>query len=150
MTDTLASAYPWLKALHIASVIAWMAGLFYLPRLFVYHVERGPDHPENAEMLIVMEEKLLRIIMNPAMISSWVFGLLLAVVLGWSGIATGWFLVKVVSLILMTAFHMWLASERKKLLASPSHRTGRAYRLANEVPTVLMLVIVVMVVVKPF
>ena len=85
MADFLAASYLWIKALHIASVISWMAGLFYLPRLFVYHVEQGADHRERAEMLEIMEEKLLRIIMNPAMIASWVFGLLLAVILGWSG-----------------------------------------------------------------
>lgn len=145
----LAEWYLWLKALHVISVVAWMAGMFYLPRLFVYHAERGRPGSELTEMLKVMELKLLRFIMNPAMIAVWIFGLLMlgAGVIDWS---RGWPWVKAGFVIAMTWFHHSLALWRKDFAADRNTRSGRFYRLANEVPTVVLIVIVLMAVAEPF
>lgn len=148
VTDLLWSLYPWIKAMHVMSVIAWMAGLFYLPRLFVYHVERAADDRSVLAIFETMEDKLLRVIMTPAMISTWVFGLLLVTLPGlidWSMI---WPWSKGVGIVLMTLFHLWLASQRRALAAGTATATGRHYRMMNEVPTLLMVVIVLSVVVK--
>lgn len=147
--DWLVGAYLWIKALHIASVIAWMAGLFYLPRLFVYHAERGRTGSELSETLKTMELNLLRLIMNPAMIAVWLFGLMMvaAGVIDWS---QGWVWVKAVLVIALTWFHHRLAAWRKDFAADRNLRSGRYYRIANEVPTLAMLVIVVMAVAEPF
>jgi len=139
--------YFWIKAFHIMSVIAWMAGLFYLPRLYVYHVERA-TRPEPVETLVVMESKLLRVIMNPAMIATWLFGLLLALTPGVLDFAAIWVWTKLAGILAMTWFHMWLAGQRKKLEAGTSTLSGRQYRMMNEVPTVLMVVIVLSAVIK--
>lgn len=147
MTTLLAQIYPWVKALHVVAVISWMAGLFYLPRLFVYHAERGHAGIEPAASLIIMEDKLLRLIMNPAMILSWAAGLALVLTPGivdWSMI---WPWSKAIAVIAMTWFHMWLAGQRKALRDGRG-MSGRRYRLMNELPTVLMLVIVVSVIIK--
>ncbi|MFG5384205.1 protoporphyrinogen oxidase HemJ [Yoonia sp. R2-816] len=149
MTDVLIGIYPWIKAVHIMSVIAWMAGLFYLPRLFVYHAERAPVGSELDQTFQIMEEKLLRVIMNPSMIVAWVAGLIM-LGLGAFDFASVWAWVKIVSVILMTAAHMWMAARRKEFAAGRNTRSGRTYRLFNEVPTVLMFLIVVAVVVRPF
>ncbi|MCV6594391.1 MAG: CopD family protein [Silicimonas sp.] len=148
MGDILAGLYPWTKALHIVSVISWMAGLFYLPRLFVHHVERAGDSGETHEIFTMMEVKLLRLIMNPAMIATWIFGLMLVFTPGivdWSSL---WPWLKGAGVIAMTWFHHWLGLRRKELLAGSNTRPGRTYRLMNEVPTLLMLLIVFSVVVK--
>lgn len=148
MTDFLISLYPWTKALHIVSVISWMAGLFYLPRLFVHHVEQCEPGDEKAEMLMMMERKLLRVIMNPAMIAAWIFGLMLVFTPGivdWGAI---WPYAKGAGILGMTWFHHWLGYRRKELAANENTRTGRDYRLMNEVPTVLMIVIVFAVILK--
>ena len=148
MLDILILGYPWIKALHIISVIAWMAGLFYLPRLYVYHVEQVGESGETHEMFLTMERRLLKAIMNPAMIASWVFGLLLVSTPGivdWSAV---WPWLKAGSIIGMTLFHMWLAGRRKDFMSASNSRSGRAYRIMNEVPTLLMIVIVFSVVVK--
>ncbi len=150
MGDFLIAVYPWVKALHIASVISWMAGMFYLPRLFVYHVERASPGSEMSETFKVMEYKLMRVIINPAMFATWFFGLLMVFtpgVLDWGDI---WPWIKAFSVLAMSGFHGWLSARRKEFAADKNTRTGRAYRLANEVPTVLMLVIVAMVIVRPF
>jgi protoporphyrinogen IX oxidase len=139
--------YLWIKAFHIISVIAWMAGLFYLPRLYVYHVERGGT-VEPTETLKIMEVKLLRLIMNPAMIASWVFGLLLVAVPGVVDPSFLWVWLKGFGVIAMTAFHMWLARQRRLLAEGGPALTGRQYRLMNEVPTVLLVLIVLSVVLK--
>lgn len=144
----LSDWYLWIKAFHIMSVIAWMAGLFYLPRLFVYHVER-PNDPEPRASFVIMEDKLLRMIMNPAMIATWVFGLMLASIPGVIQLTAIWVWTKLAAILAMTVFHMWLARERRLLALGQSRVTGRQFRLMNEVPTLLMLVIVVSVVVKP-
>jgi putative membrane protein len=145
---TLSDWYFTVKALHVISVIAWMAGLFYLPRLYVYHVEQAQKGPGLTDTLVVMERRLLKAIMNPAMIATWVFGLMLVLMPGvvdWTAI---WAWAKAASVIGMTVFHMWLGARRKDLAAGNNTVSGRTYRLMNEVPTVLMIVIVFAVIVK--
>ena len=149
MFDWLAALYPWTKALHIIAVIAWMAGIFYLPRLYVYHAERATPGSELSETLKEMERKLLRLIMNPAMILTWVFGLSLVLTPGlvdWSDL---WPWMKAALVLGMTWFHHALATWRKEFAADTNARSGKFYRLANEIPTLLMIGIVVLVVVRP-
>lgn len=146
--DFLAGLYPWTKAFHVMSVIAWMAGIFYLPRLFVYHAEQVAVGSESDALFQVMERKLLRLIMNPAMIATWVFGLALVFTPGivdWSEL---WPWAKAAAVLAMTWFHHWLARRRKDFAAGRNTRTGRTYRMMNEVPTLLMVVIVLAVIVK--
>lgn len=151
MTDLLTQSYLWIKTLHVISMIAWMAGLFYLPRLYVYHAERANEAGVLSETFKVMEDKLLRLIMTPSMIATWLFGLLL---LGTPGVVSwssdGWIWVKLAAVGAMTWFHVWLAARRGEFAADRNTRNGRAYRVMNEVPTLLMIVIVIMVIVKPF
>lgn len=145
----LAWVYPWTKALHVISVIAWMAGMLYLPRLYVYHCDLKPGSAES-ERFKVMERRLLKQITNPAMIAAWVFGILLVLtpeVLNW---AAGWWHVKLTAVILMSGFHGALSRWRRDFLEDRNTRPQRFYRIANEVPTLLMIVIVVMVIVRPF
>jgi putative membrane protein len=149
MLDVLMPYYAWLKVGHIVSVIAWMAGMFYLPRLFVYHAERGHPGTELDQTFRVMEVRLLRAIMTPAMVSTWVFGLLL-LGMGMFDFGSAWSWVKLAAVLAMTAMHGWLAARRRDFAEGRNRLNGRAYRIANEVPTLLLLVIVVMVVVRPF
>lgn len=144
--DWLAVIYPYAKAFHVMAVLSWMAGLFYLPRLFVYHAERG-QRPEPGASFAIMEDKLLRLIMNPAMIATWISGLTLVATPGIVDWSLVWPWTKAASVLGMTWFHMWCARERRTLAAGPG-ATGRHYRLMNEVPTLLMVVIVVSVIVK--
>lgn len=148
--EFLSSFYLWTKAFHIISVITWMAGLFYLPRLFVYHAERAQPGGELDQTFMVMERKLLKFIMNPAMIATWVFGITLLATPGVVHWADGWLHVKLAAVLGLTWFHHWLAKRLKDFAAGANRHTGRTFRLMNEVPTVLLLVIVIMVVVKPF
>ncbi len=141
--------YPWLKALHVIAVIAWMAGMFYLPRLYVYHCETKPGSAES-ERFKVMEAKLLRLIINPAMIAAWIFGGALVSIPGVVDWSSGWSWVKAIAVFLMAGFHGALSKWRREFLNDRNRKTGRFYRLANEVPTVLMVIIVVMVIVRPF
>ena len=138
----------WVKALHVIAVIAWMAGLLYLPRLFVYHCEAGPGS-ERSAMLKVMARRLLRAIMTPAMIATFAFGgwLLVDPGVDWSG---GWIHAKLVLVLGLAAFHGVLARWRRDFDADRNRRTRKFYRIANEVPTALMIAIVIFVVVKPF
>ncbi len=148
MTDFLALAYPWTKALHVISVISWMAGIFYLPRLYVYHAESVSQGSETDRLFQTMERRLLRLIMNPAMIATWVFGLALVFTPGivvWSEV---WPWTKAAGILGMTWFHHWLGYRRKDFLAGQNRRTGRTYRMMNEVPTVLLVLIVLSVIVK--
>ena len=150
MENILVAVYPWVKALHIISVISWMAGLFYLPRLFVYHASTSYRDSAADQLFITMERRLLHVIMNPAMIATWAFGIILAITPGivdWSAL---WPWIKVSGVIAMTWFHYWLAMRRKEFSAGRNERTERHYRLMNEVPTVLVILIVVSVVVRPF
>ena len=147
MSEFLSLAYPWVKSLHVMAVISWMAGLFYLPRLFVYHAERGDRGAEPAASFRIMEDKLLRMIMNPAMIVSWICGIALVLTPGivdWSMI---WPWTKAAAVLGMTWFHMWLAGQRRALAAGHG-LSGRSYRMMNELPTLLMVVIVISVIVK--
>ena len=146
--EALAPLYPWTKALHLIAVIAWMAGLFYLPRLFVYHAERGTPGSELDATFQVMERRLLRAIINPSMIATWVLGVTLVLLGGWW--SAPWLWVKVTAVLILSGFHGWCSARRRDFAEGRNTRTGRTYRIANEVPTLLLLVIVVMVIVKPF
>lgn len=148
MTDFLALAYPWTKSLHVISMIAWMAALFYLPRLFVYHVEQVGQAGTTHDMFLTMERRLLQAIMTPAMIASWVFGLALVMTPGIVDWSMVWPWTKGASVLGMTWFHVWLAKRRKDFLTGSNTRSGRTYRIMNEVPTLLMVVIVFSVIVK--
>lgn len=137
----------WIKALHVLAIISWMAGMLYLPRLFVRHADTSTSS-EASELFKVMEVKLLRIIMNPAMIVAWISGLWLA----WDAafFSSGWLHGKLFLVILLTATHGFLAVERKKLEQDIRVRTSKFFRVLNEVPTLLMIGIVILVIVKPF
>jgi len=147
--DFLAEIYLWVKALHVMAVLAWMAGLFYLPRLFVYHVEQVPTGSETDVMFQTMERRLLQAIMQPAMIASWGFGLALVFTpqagVYWDDI---WPWSKALAVVAMTVVHFWLAARRRDFVARRNRLSGRQYRLMNEVPTLLMVVIVLSVIVK--
>ena len=138
--------YPIIKSLHIIFVIAWMCGLFYLPRLFVYHTN-AKIGGELDQTLQIMERKLLRIIMNPAMILSFVFGFWLIHQVGFSG---GWLHLKLALVLAMAGFHGFLAKCRKDFLNGKNKHSEKFYRVINEVPTLLMIVIVFLVILKPF
>jgi putative membrane protein len=151
VTDALLAAYPWIKTLHIVAIVSWMAGLLYLPRLFVYHAERAAPGSELSETFKVMERKLMRQIMNPAMVATWILGVMLALtpgVVGWAH--EGWIYVKLAGVLALTWFHHWLSLRRKDFAADRNRLAGRTYRLVNELPLVVLLVIVAMVVVRPF
>ncbi|MFZ1728365.1 MAG: protoporphyrinogen oxidase HemJ [Albidovulum sp.] len=146
--DFLASVYPWTKALHVMSVMAWIAGLFYLPRLYVYHTETVETGSSTDTLFKTMEYRLLRIIMNPAMVATWVFGLALVFTPGIVDWGSVWPWTKATAVLAMTWFHHWLGHRRKEFVAGTNSRSGKTYRLMNEVPTVLMFVIVLSVIVK--
>lgn len=148
ITDILTDYYFWIKSLHIISVITWMAGIFYLPRLFVYHVESASVGSDTDQVFQTMERKLLYMIMRPAMYATWVFGLMLVFIPGvvdWSFI---WPWVKAAAVLIMTWFHFWLAARRIEFSKGENTRSGKQYRMMNEVPTILMFVIVFSVVLK--
>ncbi len=139
----------YIKAFHVIAIIAWMAGLLYLPRLFVYHAASRPGS-EQSETFKVMERRLLRYIATPAMIASWVLGLWLAFsgVIDWS--RGGWFLAKLILVLALSAFHGLLAVWTKDFTLDRNTRSARFFRIANEIPTILMIFIVILVVVRPF
>ena len=144
--------YEWIKAFHIIAVIAWMAGMLYLPRLFVYHcaAEQGSVQSETFK---VMERRLLRAIINPAMVATWVFGLWLAWLgpdsrYGW--FASGWLWAKIGLVLALSAVHGLLARWRKEFAQDRNRHSQKFYRIINEVPTALMILIVLVVVLKPF
>ena len=141
------TAYPWIKALHVIGVIAWMAGMLYLPRLFVYHCDAEVGSKQS-ETFKVMERRLLKAIINPAMVITWLAGLYLA----WSGLfyASGWFQAKFLLVIVMSGIHGLFSRWVKDFAADRNTHTHKFYRIINEVPTILMIVIVILVVVKPF
>jgi len=148
----MAVIYPWLKAFHIIAVIAWMAGMLYLPRLFVYHcaAEKGSIQSETFK---VMERRLLRAIINPAMIATWVLGL----TLGWMGpdsrygwFASGWLQAKIALVLVLSGLHGLLARWVKAFAADSNRHSHRFYRVINEVPTIIMIAVVILAVVKPF
>lgn len=139
--------YLWIKAAHVVAVIAWMAGMLYLPRLFVYHSSavRGS---EQSETFKVMERRLYRLIINPAMIATWVLGLWLA----WKGFSFqgGWLHAKIAAVLALSAVHGYLGGAVRRFAEDRNEKPARHWRIVNEVPTVLMIVIVILVVVKPF
>ncbi len=148
MTAFIISHFQWILALHVIAVISWMAGMLYLPRLYVYHA-RADKGSELAETLKTMERKLLRIIINPAMISASIFGLMLL-----DGhralLHDGWMHVKLTAALGLSIFHAFLSRWRKAFLRDETPHTANFFRIINEVPSVLMVIIVIMVIVKPF
>lgn len=148
MSEFLAGAYLWIKALHVISVIFWMAGMAYLPRLFVYHVEAAPGS-EKSETFKVMERRLMRGIINPAMLAAFLFGGLMI----WANpdlMTQGWFHVKLALVIVMTGIHGFFSRWRRDFEADRNKRSARFYRIWNEAPPVLVVFIVILVIVKPF
>ena len=141
------NVYLWVKAVHVIAVISWMAGMLYLPRLFVYHAEVGPGSPQS-ETFKVMEKRLLRAIINPAMIATWLAGLWLA----WKGLGFmgGWLHAKIGLVVLMSGLHGYLSAAVRKFSEDRNDKSARHWRIVNEIPTLLMIVIVILVIVKPF
>ena len=139
----------WLKAFHVIAVIAWMAGMLYLPRLYVYHAALAPGSAQ-AETFKVMERRLLRLIVNPAMVAAWLFGVLLLFTPGVVDWGQGWIWVKLALVLAMSALHGLLARWRRLFAAEANPHGARFYRLVNEIPTLLMIAIVILVIVKPF
>lgn len=148
ITDFLADWYLVTKALHVVSVISWMAGMFYLPRLYVYHAEQVEPGSKTDVMFQTMERRLLRGIINPAMIASFVFGLALVFTPGVVDWSFAWPWVKAGAVLVMGWFHGWLSARRKDFARGTNTRSGRTYRIMNEVPTVLMLIIVFSVILR--
>ena len=152
MSKTIVNVYVWIKALHIIAVIAWMAGMLYLPRLFVYHCAAEKCSIQS-ETFKVMERRLLRFIINPAMIATWTFGLWLAFQgpdsrYGW--FASGWLEAKLVLVLALSALHGMLARWVKAFTIDENRHSQKFYRIVNELPTLLLIAIVILVVVKPF
>ncbi len=145
----LASWYPWIKALHIIGVMAWMAGMLYLPRLFVYHADAEPGSVQS-ETFKTMERRLLRAIINPAMIASILFGGLLAATPGLVDWSQAWIWVKLAAVLGLVVVHHFFARWRKEFAEDRNRRPAGFYRKVNEVPTLALIVAVIMVVVKPF
>ena len=149
MGDFLVAWNLWIRAFHLISVIAWMAGLLYLPRLFVDHCAAEPGSVQS-ETFKVMERRLLRAIMNPAMILAFIFGGLMLATPGLIDWASGWIWVKLAAVAVLTVMHHIFGRWRKDFAADANTRPAKTYRMANEVPTLLMVIIVIMVIVKPF
>jgi protoporphyrinogen IX oxidase len=147
LRDGLSNYINWIKALHVIAVIAWMSGMLYLPRLFVYHTETKPGS-ESSERFKVMERKLLRGIVNPSMIAVWILGPLLAWLTG--TYLDLWLQMKVVLVLGMSGIHGFLARCVKDFAADRNVRSARFYRIINEVPALLMVLIVILVIVQPF
>lgn len=147
MTEFLANYYLWFLSLHIMAVISWMAGMFYMPRLFVYHtrLEVGTD---ASEMFKEMERKLIRMIINPAMTVAWIAGLCLA--FGQDVWGDHWFHLKFLMVILMSGFHGFLSRWRRQFADDENNHSEKFFRQVNEIPTVLMIAIVLLVILKPF
>ena len=147
MTGFMGQAYIWVLIIHILSIITWMAGLFYLPRLFVYHAQADATG-EPAETFKVMERRLLKAIMNPSMIVAWVLGLALALHIG--AFAQGWFHAKLLLVVIMSIQHMAMGKWRKDFEADRNKHDHKFYRVMNEVPTVTLILVVILVKAKPF
>ena len=141
--------YEWFKALHVISVIAWMAGMLYLPRLYVYHADAAPGS-DKSETFKIMERRLLKAITTPAMVATFIFGTLMLATPGVIDWSTGWIWAKIALIVAMTAMHGFLGKWRKDFEADRNTRPGKFYRMMNEVPTLLMIFVVILVIVKPF
>ena len=149
--SALLLVYPWVKAFHVVAVVSWMAGLLYLPRIFVYHAERGVPGSELSETFKVMERRLMTLIMRPAFVATWVLGILLLLtpgVISWK--TDGWVYIKLATVLVLTWFHHWLWRRKNDFAADRNRFSGRTYRMANELPTVALVIIVTMVIVRPF
>jgi putative membrane protein len=149
MLEVLNPYYLWIKAFHIIAVIAWMAGMLYLPRLYVYHAGVAPGSAESAKFK-VMERRLLKAIINPAMITTWLLGLTLALTPASGGFSQGWLQVKLGLVVGLSALHGFFSRCQRDFANDANHYSERFYRIYNEVPAVLMVFIVILVVVKPF
>jgi len=147
--SALIPLYPWIKALHIISVVAWMAGLLYLPRLFVYHARALPGS-ETSETFKVMERRLLNGIMHPALALTYAFGILLALTPGIVDWRAGWIHGKLALVVALTAMHYACMRWQRAFAADRNRHEARFYRMMNEVPTLILIAIVILVVVKPF
>ncbi len=145
--DIFALLYPWLKAAHLIFVIFWMAGLFMLPRFFVYHQESA-EGSDDAALWVEREQRLIKIILNPSMIIVWILGLYLAYEIG--AFKDGWFHAKLLLVLLLTGYHGWMAGYARKLAIGERKFSGKTLRLMNEVPGVATAAIVILVIVKPF
>ena len=141
------TAYPWIKALHVIAVISWMAGMLYLPRLFVYHCE-AEIGSKQSETFKVMEWRLFKAIINPAMIVTWLAGLYLAWACHWY--VSGWFHAKLTLVLLLSGVHGYFSRWVKDFRADRNTRSPKFYRIINEVPTAVMILVVILVIVKPF
>jgi putative membrane protein len=139
--------YPTLKSLHIIAMVAWMAGMFYLPRLFVYHVDAPTGSPQS-ETFKVMERRLLKAIINPAMAATWIFGLWLAWEIG--AYREGWLHAKFLVVLILSGLHGVLVRHLREFATDRNTRSGRYYRIINEIPTLCLIAIVILVVFKPF
>lgn len=141
------AAYLWVKAVHVIAIISWMAGMLYLPRLFIYHCDAAPGSAQS-ETFKVMEQRLLTIIMNPAMVISWALGLWLA----WQGgfLLTGWFLTKLALVVGLSGVHGYFSASVRRFREDQNDKPPRHWRIVNEIPTLLMIGIVILVIVKPF
>ena len=143
--------YLWIKAFHIISMTAWMAGLFYLPRIFVYHSERAPPGSDKSEVFKIMEYKLLYFIMVPSMIFTWAFGIILMYISGnFSNFIELWLYMKIICVVFLTMFNFWCFKIVTSFKEERNKYSGKFFRLMNEVPTVLLILIVILVVIKPF
>lgn len=142
-----ADAYLWIKSIHVIAVIAWMAGMLYLPRLFVYHCATTPGS-ETSETFKIMERRLLRFIINPAMVVTWIVGLWMA----WEifGFRGGWLHAKLLLVVLMSGLHGYLSKATRLFAEDRNTKSAKHWKIINEVPTVLMILIVILVIVKPF
>lgn len=149
LREVFLNYYEWIKAFHVIAMVAWMAGMFYLPRLFVYHAEAAPGSAVS-ETFKVMERRLLRIIINPAMIATWVFGLSMLYAIPDLLSAHGWMHVKLTTVILLSGVHGVLAKNVRLFAQDKNVKSAKYFRILNEIPTVLFIVIVIMVIVRPF
>lgn len=149
MQDFLLQNYDWLRAIHIIAVISWMAGMLYLPRIFVYHVD-AEKGSKQSETFKIMEHKLLKIILNPAMMVAWIFGV--AMLYANPGIVEGqgWMHAKLLLVLLMSGVHGILAKHVRLFANDENEKSGKFFRILNEVPAVLMILIVILAVVEPF
>lgn len=143
----MSNAYLWIKSLHVIGMVAWMAAMLYLPRLFVYHAEVGARTPQ-AETFKVMERRLLRYIATPAMLAVWITGLWLAWQGGW--FREGWLHAKILLVVLMSGCHGFLAASTRRFAQDANTRPARFFRIVNEIPTILLIGIIILVIVKPF
>jgi putative membrane protein len=142
------NSYLLFKSLHLIAVISWMAGLLYLPRIFIYHIE-NIDHKISSSIFKIMERKLFYFIMMPAMILSWIFGLILISIIGFDILSTLWLKLKLILIILLTIYHFYLSKLLNDLKLNQNTKSSKFFRIINEVPTILLILVVFIVIFKP-